>query len=270
MKIFKALIVYNLINLVDSFGFKFHTFLGNTLDTQFELYNKTLYLNILKDLNGSSFANVSTWADRIKTNRKYSWTRELHYIDIDECGQVKNPVKYCERGCILKSLDYLSHHNYANLSTFENLALLLHLSQDLFQPLHSCGFFRGGNDKQFVLKRRSLNTKGRKINFHQLFDSFLPEYFLKLQLPYNYDTTVNINITEILQTNVNLCCKMDWDKNELYLEDFYNSMDGSNYYNTLLNNYLKLSISLFSVKFNEQSKNSVKFIEQSKNRQCWQ
>lgn len=249
MKISNILAVYNLINFVDCFGFKFHTFLGKSLDRHFENYNKTLYLNILKNLNYSKFENVSTWADRIKTNGKYSWTRELHYIDIEECGQLKNPIKFCERGCILKSLDYLSHNNYANLTTFENWALLLHLTQDLFQPLHSCGFFRGGNDKYFILKRRSKNTKGRKINYHQLFDSFLPEYFFSLQFTYNYHVNTDVNITEILQTNVDLCCRIDWNQNELYIEDFYNSIDGNNYYYRLINNYLELTTSLFKTKF---------------------
>lgn len=252
MKFYNILIFCNSFTYINGFGFNFHKFLGKTFDIYLEKQNKTMYQDIKSQLNGMTFENMSIWADKVKTNPRYRWTKNLHYIDIEECGKVIDPERYCESGCIYTSLNFLSKHNYANLTKTENVQLLVHLLQDLFQPLHSCGFFRGGNDKNIILKRRNINSKGRKINYHQLFDSFLPEYFTKNKGGYSIKNIKDtIDYVEILQTNLDLCCKINWNVTEMYLEDFYDSIGGNNYYNKLIDNYLQLTTLSITMKFTE-------------------
>jgi hypothetical protein len=251
MKIYNIVIICNLFTHINSFGFNFHTFLGRTFDDYLQQQNETLYNQVKSELNGMTFENISTWADKIKTNPKYRWTRNLHYIDIEQCGKIVDPERYCKNGCIYTTLNYLSTHNYVNLTVYENIGLLVHLLQDIFQPLHACGFYRGGNDKSIILKRKNINSKGRKINYHQLFDSFLPEYFVK-NIGYSIQNQKNIvDYKKILQNNLDLCCKINWNATEIYLENFYDWIGGNNYYNKLIDDYLQLTTIIIIQKFTE-------------------
>jgi hypothetical protein len=223
----------------NSFGFKFHTFLGEKLDEYMKFKNETMYKEILKTLDGQTFRQVSTWADKVKSNIKYQWTKELHYVDVEECGKINNLENYS--GGLYKTIEYLKMHSYKNLTAFENLALLIHLTQDLFQPLHSFGAFRGGNDKKILLKRKNQNSKGLKINYHQLFDSFLPEFYIVNNRFSFYNKTFE-NILEIIQKNVDFCCKkINWNNEVIYLEDYYYYIGGNIYYDNLISLYIKLS-----------------------------
>lgn len=243
-------VLSNFLILANCFGFRSHNYLGGLLDNYILNINVTVYDKLLTNINGSTIQNVSTWADRVKMNQRFGWTRELHYIDIDDCGKIKDPEIYCEKGCIYKTLNYLSKNNYPNLTVFENWALLIHLLQDLFQPLHSFGLFRGGNDKTFRLKRRNCARCNRRVNFHQLFDSFLPEFFIEKQAFVNLKTPEK-NITDIIQANVDFICdKIDWNTTEIFLEDYYSYIGGDVYYNILINDYLQFSNYIINKKLN--------------------
>jgi hypothetical protein len=136
------------------------------------------------------FKEASIWADKVKHTREFAWTSQLHYIDTINCSM--DYYKYCENKCILtgilnmtNSLKYNSYYlNYQERSNY--FKLLIHFLQDMVQPMHSIGEFRGGNDFSIVLyKNKSyINT-----NMHTLWDKYIPEYFIN-------DTNNNISINK--------------------------------------------------------------------------
>lgn len=238
--------VFLFLTTVSGYSFKIHNYLGNL--TQESISSETL-----NNFEGIPLNQVSTWADRIKNkkgNKKYNWLRNLHYIDITKCNIniTENVIKnYCPKNnCIYNTLDYLMFHNFANLSKWENWALTLHLLQDLFQPMHTCGFYRGGNTKK--IKLELPNGKSKKMNIHQLFDLYLPKRYIDMHMGVvgSSASTFNRTLKEmkiiVIQNNLDFCCKyIDWEQNNYNLKNYFELINGSNFYNKLFSGYIYFS-----------------------------
>lgn len=136
-----------------------HSLIGQIVDNTLNNYTKT---NI-----GLSIAEISPWADSVKKTKGYMWSRPLHYIDVPS-----NP----EQGqCDIPDLDtgkpnlFLSLQNYTIRitdklhRTEEDLKFFVHFYQDLFQPLHMSGIYRGGNSY-------NVNFFGDNSNLHEVWD----------------------------------------------------------------------------------------------------
>jgi hypothetical protein len=233
--------------MATAFGYssKIHSYLGN-------LTEDAISLETLNNFEGIALNKVSIWADKIKNkkgNTKYNWLKNLHYIDINKCNiNVTEDIikKYCPKNnCIYNTLNYLMDNNFANLSKWENWALTLHLLQDLFQPMHTCGFYRGGNTKK--IKLELSNGKFRKINIHQLFDLYLPKMYMeKIYFKEEQEQRKSISLKlmklRLVQNNLDFCCKyINWEQNNYNLQNYFELINGSNFYNKLFSDYIYFS-----------------------------
>lgn len=149
----------------------------------------------------NSMGIASVWADTIKRNPKYRWTSPFHYYDIDN-----NPPSYCGRFSPPSSNRTINLYNGIRralkdttqcskkdknsqgsccASKFNN-GMLVHLLQDLYQPLHLVGKSRGGNDEWFIVD-------GKRYNLHKFWDSDGLNMMLKDSISTDYTTEDAIN-----------------------------------------------------------------------------
>lgn len=138
-----------------------------------------------------SLGTASIWADYIKRNPRFRWTSPLHYYDIDN-----DPPSYC--GHINEYPETKKLHLFTGFSrsltnltgptcgSFFHFNILLHLLQDLHQPLHLTGKDRGGNEFYF-------NMDGKKYNLHKYWDFTGLDMMLteKLGSEYSIDSVVD-------------------------------------------------------------------------------
>ena len=107
----------------------------------------------VKDLLGDrSLADVSTWADEIRSDPTYDWAKPLHYVNAPR-GEVRVhldrdcPEGACVIGAINKYAGVLRDANAPREQRIEALKFLVHFVGDVHQPLHaSYGDDRGGNE----------------------------------------------------------------------------------------------------------------------------
>jgi hypothetical protein len=247
-----------LIQNVYGYGFRTHRYLGKIADEYIDKYEE----NIKKSIN-IRLESVSEWADHIKRNKKYEWTKQIHYIDIMECTNNiydENIInKYCEDKCIITGIktltrmlkqnkyvyeeikyEYDNEELYKRLNDEEKLKLLIHLIQDFNQPMHYLGFKRGGNDYKIKML---YNNNNITRNLHQIWDTFLPEYFIKNT---NYKGKEDKYIKEDIYTlinrifnkNIKIACKIYPTMNYLIFNEYYKE----EYMKELFDNYMELLI----------------------------
>ena len=130
--------------------------------------SKNTRTSLDKILEGQSLAYVSTYADEIKSDKKYSKYNAWHYanLDLNETYQssYKNPNGDIVKA-IKKSIEILKFKSSTKNEKQFYLKLLVHLVGDLHQPLHlGKKEDRGGNDIDIL-------WFGKKTNLHRLWDS---------------------------------------------------------------------------------------------------
>lgn len=261
-----------LFNLIISYAFKTHTFLGSMADTYLSKNYPEIYHKIIQDLQGNSIANISTWADKVKMQRP--WTKKYHYIDILECKSLINQDivnKYCSKGCIVNTIiDYIQKLKVPyKLLNFQNkelnkivkphpepnreekLKFLIHFLQDFNQPLHLLGYDKGGNSMKIIVNR---NKRNRSTNMHELWDEIIPEYYIKFNYKENYHANYNGNyhnnyndninqlIFYILNINIKIGCKVypPLNTNYIIFENYYHE----EHVRVLFNNYLTMIVNI--------------------------
>lgn len=129
--------------------------------------------NTAKQVNditgGLSLADISTWADDIKSDpdQRYKQFRVWHYIE-----SPKNNMKHSKDNVITgisKATKVLKEKNGATQEEkFEALALLVHLVGDIHQPLHVYDDHRGANNCYV-----NWFSPRFKTNLHRVWDSML-------------------------------------------------------------------------------------------------
>lgn len=249
---------------VSGYGYKMHTHLGKLTDNYLEKVEPELYNKVMNLLDGESISSVSSWADKVKRNKKYLWTKNLHFIDIMECRKDnygKDTIdKYCKDNCIVSALqDFINsirfNFNYdyitddgETLSNKELLKFIIHFMQDFSQPMHLLGYERGGNSfKVNVFK----DGKIKKSNLHYIWDSMLPEYFVK-----NYDYSFKYKnimkpdnyyeiIQDILNENIHISCRIYPDSHDIIFDEYFNEK----YFVSLFDNYQNLMINILKYIF---------------------
>ena len=123
----------------------------------------------MNDLLGVSMAEVSTWADEVRGQRRE--TGPWHYINIPIDAPHTRSADFCSKeGCVVSKIDDLVeilHTSNDRAERAEALKFLIHFVGDMHQPLH-CGDRkdRGGNDTK-------VNYFGQAYNLHRLWDSDL-------------------------------------------------------------------------------------------------
>ncbi|QJD95825.1 S1/P1 nuclease [Mucilaginibacter robiniae] len=125
-------------------------------------------------LGYESIAMTSNWADFIKSDPNYSYLSSWHYIDFDK------PYTYPEMQAFLKqdtSVDAYTKLNFlmAELKKKNQpqekkllyLRMLIHITEDIHQPMHTAHTQdKGGNDIK-------VNWAGEPTNLHAVWDSKL-------------------------------------------------------------------------------------------------
>ena len=91
-------------------------------------------------LDGDSLASVSTWADGIKSDDKWSHTKRWHYINFTDKDSPKNHIPI-PAGDILWALNYfykdLQKQTTIRQSRRDSLMFFVHFVADIHQPLHA-------------------------------------------------------------------------------------------------------------------------------------
>lgn len=176
------------------FGYT-HRFLGKSLAENLNNINNTASKKFLEGyVSIDELGKISTWADTIKRKPEFRWTQTLHYIDLEACTQLVSYnrselagiiVGSCQNNCIYTAILNMTNDLKFNREfitreqTITNIKLLLHFLQDLFQPMHTFGghHTRGGNG--WKIRVVFPNGKVKTTNMHTLWDSLLPEYYIK-------------------------------------------------------------------------------------------
>lgn len=122
-------------------------------------------------LGDETLASVSTWADEVRNDRPE--TANWHYVNIPVTDSVFRRDRYCPDGCVIEALNrqlaILANRSASRSERAEALKWVVHLTEDLHQPLHSGDRGdRGGNDVQ-------ITWNGRPSNMHRLWDSEMLE-----------------------------------------------------------------------------------------------
>ena len=151
---------------------KVHYIIGNTVQ-EILTFNG---FKIMSDLMApfDNLGNLSVYADTIKRNPKYFYTRPLHYYNTG--SPADNPPESCQ------TLEFPSNDKSPNLlSAITNFSstvdpfkfkILIHLLEDLHQPLHLTGKFRGGNDIKIEYKKNDTEHIYH-TSLHALWDTGL-------------------------------------------------------------------------------------------------
>jgi hypothetical protein len=141
-------------------------------------------------LGNESIAMASNWADFIKSDPNYAYLSSWHYIDFDK------PYTYSEMRTYLaadSNVDAFTKLNFCiaqlkkgNLSKSNKLLylhMLIHITEDVHQPLHTGhAEDKGGNDIK-------VNWFSAPTNLHSVWDSQLIDF---QQLSYT-EYTASIN-----------------------------------------------------------------------------
>lgn len=133
-------------------------------------------MRVYKILNGKSLAQVSTWADEIRSEpEKYRHTFQWHYttwpLDREE------PIEQVGSGTMLTAIKdqvkILIDREIADQSQEKQQALkfLVHLIGDLHQPFHV-----GSNSEDRGANTCRVVYFGKPMNLHQLWDSDIIDF----------------------------------------------------------------------------------------------
>lgn len=133
---------------------------------------KRVKRKIEKLLDGESLAFVSTYADQIKSDKKYDKYKPWHYVNMPLDGNYetakKNPKGDLVTG-INKCIEILKGKNSSKADKQFFLKMLVHLIGDLHQPLHiGRAEDKGGNDIQ-------VRWFYRGSNLHRVWDEDMIE-----------------------------------------------------------------------------------------------
>jgi len=220
--------------LIYAFGFTTHRYLGGLLERTLD---PNTVSRIKKITNETDLSELSTWADRVKYTHEYYWTKPLHYLDIPVCNKFDltetDIEKICKNRCIYSAINNFT----ANMNDPDNIKFLIHFLQDLHQPMHLLGIDRGGNGDQLIVSHRGRN---KTTNLHQLWDTIIPEWFVKTAnyKPKNVESNSLIQI--INRVHQIACEKYPGNNHFLIFEDYYNP----DLIRELFDSYLSFSMSI--------------------------
>lgn len=126
-------------------------------------------------LGKESIAIVSNWADFMKSDSAYAYLNIWHYVDLPDSlnfAEAKNFLKSDTAIDAYTKINFLSSQlkDKTLLKTTKQmyLKLLIHIVEDIHQPLHTVGTARGGNEIK-------ITWFGEASNLHRVWDANLIE-----------------------------------------------------------------------------------------------
>lgn len=166
------LIVPNKIYAVDDFwGQTGHRVVGEIANTHL---NRKAKRKVRRLLNRQSLAFVSTFADEIKSDKRYNEFYTWHYINLS-LNESYEESKKNKKGDLVTGINYCKKIIADNTASDEDrafyLKLLVHLIGDLHQPLHiGLPEDKGGNDHK-------VQWFNNDSNLHRVWDSEIIENY---------------------------------------------------------------------------------------------
>lgn len=163
------------IREVSAFGYVGHYLIGAASQQLVSphTWNRIQECHLL-DGFGQNMGRASVWADVVKGKPGYQWTKKLHYVDaIKDPPVLCNNITETDFHASVPSLLTTLHDILANTTNLLpqcpcpppfDFNMLIHLMQDLHQPLHLTGKARGGTQK-------FIEVRGTRYNFHTFWDS---------------------------------------------------------------------------------------------------
>lgn len=229
------------------YGSEMHRYLGNQVQHQLNITN----------IPFSNLADDSVWADIVKRKPNYAWSRQLHYIDINECNNNECNTnecvidKYCDNNCIYTAILNETNTLYMEGYNEESFKFLLHFLQDLFQPMHVYGPYRGGNDLHIRVIR---NGSVKNTNMHYLWDTIFPVHYLHatnstellVDKLYNFDNmnTYGLYLASIIVDMSEMSCRASYLKSTtIDFDNYYSKFEKE--FRDLLQKFINFSISTF-------------------------
>ena len=122
--------------------------------------------------NGESLAQMSTWADEIRSDKNWDHAAPWHYVSIAD-DETWTSVKRNPDGDIIEGLqrfeNVLKNHQASQQDKWQALAFYVHFVGDIHQPLHVGHHHdKGGNTVK-------LKWFGQDSNLHTVWDSKIIE-----------------------------------------------------------------------------------------------
>jgi hypothetical protein len=202
MKIFKKLILITIFYIPlqsMAWGTQGHRICGQIASTYLTLKARVA---IEKLLGGESLALAGNWADFVRSDPDYSYLTPWHYVDFDKLYTYPEMVDYLNHDTNVDAytklnfvIGELKKNNLDKKTKLLYLHLLIHLVEDVHQPLHAAhSEDKGGNDFK-------LNWFTTPINMHSLWDTQLIDF---QQLSYT-EYAAEINHTTAAQ-------RAEWQK----------------------------------------------------------
>lgn len=242
-----AVLLHTAVSSVCAYFAHTHAYLGLMLTQHLDTFAPSALHTLQLQMQESDLAHASVWADSVKHDPHWSWMTPLHYIDIDTCGnQTTDSIAHaCGNGCVASALEDLG--TLGNARSPEQTKLLLHLCQDVTQPMHVYGPGRGGNDIHVVV----VMPDGRHVqsNMHTLWDSIVPEYYTK---HFTFDALQPVQrrrnktrlIHDVVQRGVDIACRHSFShrNNTVVFEDVFDRRTVE----TMFRDFLALAVALLT------------------------
>lgn len=195
MKFFGALSIWaTCATTVSAFGQLGHYVIGETTYTLLpDTVKSTISTCKYIDQFNGSMGKASIWADTIKRNPRFRWTSPLHYYDVDNdpplyCANLTLPENKKDLNLIngvrrsLVNITLSPLQNGVKCGSFFHFNMLIHILQDMYQPLHLTGKERGGNERYF-------SHGGITYNLHKFWDSDVLKLALNDELGEDFNWT---------------------------------------------------------------------------------
>ncbi|MEO3405726.1 S1/P1 nuclease [Mucilaginibacter sp. CAU 1740] len=170
-----------------AWGTNGHRICGQIADSYINAKTRKAIQAILGD---ESIAITSNWADFIKSDPAYSYLYNWHFINLEKAYTYPELQAYLKADTITDAytkVNFLTAELKKKTTTKANkllyLRMLIHIVEDLHQPLHTGHLSdKGGNDVK-------VQWFGKESNLHSVWDSQLIDF---QQLSYTeYATMIN-------------------------------------------------------------------------------
>jgi len=174
-------------------------------------------------LEGETLVNASTYADDIKSDKRYSEYYDWHFINMELDQDYEDTVP-SEKGdvyiAINRCIDVLESNSISDLDKSFYLKLLIHFVGDLHQPLHIGRYEDRGANRVYV------KWFGRNSNLHRVWDSEMINSHnmsyseLALNLPNPSFLVLTDEAKEFKRSDI-----LDWvDEIHEYTNEIYNNV----------------------------------------------
>ena len=231
MKRFPAIAIIALAITLISWGHKAHKIIALIAENHLTQNTKQLVSGFL---NNQRMADVSSWADEVKSEPQYKHTAPWHFVELPSGlsynqfrGAIKSQHQPNVYSAIMECEKQLADKTTTSDKKQEALKFLIHLIGDAHQPMHvSRAEDRNGNDIH-------VKYSGEETNLHALWDSRLIDHEVGSdgQTSRAYDTASPAQVAKWQNDDPMIWLWESYQISErLYAEAAANNNPGQDYY----------------------------------------